>query len=112
MLDYLKNLTQRQWLIILSVAIFFVAAYFIFLKKSPVSPEGQDGVDIERLIQQGTAPISTEENLSRSEIQKLLKQSTAPEVSQTGSSQTPNAPKSDLTKEQKDELFKLMSAPR
>lgn len=101
-MDYLKSLTAKQWVIIFCIIIFFVAGYLFFSRPDPVE---ERGVQLETLMRQGTAPVPVEETLNKTEVQTLLKQGVVPVSTTTGKTK-------ELTKEQKDALLRLMSAPR
>jgi type II secretory pathway component PulM len=99
-MDYLRNITTKQWLIILAVIIFFVLFYFIFFRTPSNSHQS---TDLEILMQQSTAPARVDETVNREEVEALMKQGeVAPSAEQ---------PINKLSEEQKDELLKLMSAP-
>lgn len=103
-MDYLKSLTIKQWLVILGLLFFFAISYFIFFRKPPTT---HINTELENLIQQGTAPVSVDESLNKSEIETLIKQgSVTPDKSNGGQ------PKNDLTKQEQEELLRLMSAPK
>lgn len=89
-------------MIILVAFIIFIVAIFYFFRTPSRS---QSDIDLESLMRQGTAPVPVDEALNKSEIEILMRQGTAP-------SPTPTEPKDNLTAEQKNELLKLMSAPR
>ena len=99
-MNYLKNLTLKQWVIIFSIVLFFAISLFLFMKE----PVDQQRIDIEKLLNQGTAPMTSEDNIGRDKLQKFLN----PDVSTVWSSSTVK----EITDEQKNDLFKLMSAPK
>ena len=98
-MNYLKNLTLRQWAIIVIIIAFFVASYFLFFKKN-IQPEV---INLKTLMDQSTAPASSEENIGKAGLEKLLNRETPLNTT---------TPKPELTTEQRDDLFKLMSAPK
>jgi hypothetical protein len=98
-MDYVKNLTLKQWIIIVTIELFFIVAYFFFPRKAPQ----QTTLDLERLLEQSRAPVSVEENISKADLKRLLQQDTP--ASGGGSS-------TELTPEQKNDLFRLMNAPK
>jgi ABC-type Na+ efflux pump permease subunit len=100
-MDYLKSLTTKQWLIAIAVIIFFIASYFIFFR---TPSKNEKAAQIENLIQKSTASKTIDENLKKAEIDFLVKQGTVV----SSSTQT----KKELSKDQKDALLKLLSAPR
>ena len=109
MIGYIKGLTMRQWLVTFCIIVFFIASYFIFFRK-PVkiqTTESQTSIDLKTLMRQGAAPSRVEDNLTRSEVETLLKQGTVDNV--PGASGVLNE---NLTKQQKDDILKLMSVPR
>ena len=98
-MNYFKSLTKRQWIIIVATVFFFLLSYFLFANK----PVQKNVINLDTLMKQSTAPVTTGENIGMASLEKLLKQDTP-----VGTSTT----KGDLTTEQKNSLFKLMSAPK
>lgn len=99
-MNYFKNLSLRQWIIIVVIILFFVVSYFVFMRR----PVDNQKIDVEKLLNQGPAPMTSEENIGKDKLKSFLN----PDVSSDGTSSTAK----QLTNDQRSALLKLMSAPK